>query len=830
MKTILLRALVTMLLLAPTALFSQNLPTVAVNDTVYMCGSTVTIYVQSNDTNPDGDSLTLSIYAGSVNGSFTINGNAIDYTPNVGFVGTDTLVYVVCDDGTPELCDTAFVFIHVYAFYIENNTATICNGDSVFLEGAYQTAPGLYTDFFTTIYGCDSIIITTLIVNPPTISTISADGPTTFCDGDSVTLTASPGTGWIWSTGDTTQSITVDSSGTYFVIVSDTNGCSASSALITVTESTTITASITPNGPTTFCEGDSVMLIASSGTSWLWSTGDTTQSITVDSSGTYSVTVNNGACTATASATVTVNPSPVATITPGGPTTFCEGGSVTLTASNGNSWLWSTGETSQEITADTSGFYSVTVTNANGCSDTATITVVIITVPVAAITPNGPTTFCTGDSVTLMASNGTSWTWSTGATTQNITVNTAGTYSVIVTTAGGCSDSAWITITVVPQPVATITPTGSTTFCQGDSVTLAASSGTTWVWSTGETTQNITVTTSGTYSVTVGNGSCTDSASVTINVNPLPVAAIVANGPTTFCAGDTVYLAATTGTSWSWSTGATAQTIAVTTSGNYWVTVTDNNGCFATSASTPVNVISAPVATVVADGSTTFCAGDSVTLTAMSGSSWLWSNGATTQSIAVYASGNYSVIVTDQCGSDTSSVTSVLVNSGPPVAGFSSSSNGYTYTFSNTSVAANSCAWNFGDNNTSSETNPVHTYSAPGSYLVILVVTNGCGSDTLTQLIDIGDPAELGFYTGFSPNGDGYNDYWNVPMLNYYAANTVTIINRWGNEVWKTDNYDNNNTVWTGKNLNGDELPDGTYYFIITYQGEEKRGWVFLKR
>ncbi|HTF06319.1 MAG TPA: Ig-like domain-containing protein, partial [Bacteroidia bacterium] len=357
MKTILLRALVTMLLLAPTALFSQNLPTVAVNDTVYMCGSTVTIYVQSNDTNPDGDSLTLSIYAGSVNGSFTINGNAIDYTPNVGFVGTDTLVYVVCDDGTPELCDTAFVFIHVYAFYIENNTATICNGDSVFLEGAYQTAPGLYTDFFTTIYGCDSIIITTLIVNPPTISTISADGPTTFCDGDSVTLTASPGTGWIWSTGDTTQSITVDSSGTYFVIVSDTNGCSASSALITVTESTTITASITPNGPTTFCEGDSVMLIASSGTSWLWSTGDTTQSITVDSSGTYSVTVNNGACTATASATVTVNPSPVATITPGGPTTFCEGGSVTLTASNGNSWLWSTGETSQEITADTSGFY-----------------------------------------------------------------------------------------------------------------------------------------------------------------------------------------------------------------------------------------------------------------------------------------------------------------------------------------------------------------------------------------------------------------------------------------------------------------------------------------
>ena len=86
-----------MLLLTSAASYSQNLPPVANNDTVYMCASTITIYVQDNDLNPDGDPLTLSIYAGSINGYFTINGGAINYTPNIGYTGLDSLVYVLFD-------------------------------------------------------------------------------------------------------------------------------------------------------------------------------------------------------------------------------------------------------------------------------------------------------------------------------------------------------------------------------------------------------------------------------------------------------------------------------------------------------------------------------------------------------------------------------------------------------------------------------------------------------------------------------------------------------------------------------------------------------------
>ena len=89
---------------------------------------------------------------------------------------------------------------------------------------------------------------------------------------------------------------------------------------------------------------------------------------------------------------------------------------------------------------------------------------------------------------------------------------------------------------------------------------------------------------------------------------------------------------------------------------------------------------------------------------------------------------------------------------------------------------------------------------------------------------------ESGFFNGFSPNGDGINDSWSVPMLAGYPKNTVIIINRWGNEVWKKDNYDNKSVVFNGENMNGNPLPDGTYYYIIQYNNREKRGWVFIKR
>jgi hypothetical protein len=155
----------------------------------------------------------------------------------------------------------------------------------------------------------------------------------------------------------------------------------------------------------------------------------------------------------TASGTCAVFTAPIFTITPSGSTTFCEGGSVTLTASAGASYLWSNGATTQSIVATTAGSYSVTVTNTQGCSSTSAATIVTVNpLPTAVITANGPTTLCSGGSVILTASEGSSYLWSNGATTQSINVSSTGSYFVTVTTNGCSTTSSATNVTVNTAP------------------------------------------------------------------------------------------------------------------------------------------------------------------------------------------------------------------------------------------------------------------------------------------------------------------------------------------------------------------------------------------
>ena len=141
---------------------------------------------------------------------------------------------------------------------------------------------------------------------------------------------------------------------------------------------------------------------------------------------------------------------PTPTISANGPLTFCQGGSVTLTSSPATSYMWSTNATSQSITVSTGGTYSVTVTDANGCKGTTSVTVTVTTSGVPTITASGPLNFCTGGSVTLTSSTATSYLWSpTNETTQSITVKASGTFTV--TTTGTCAGtSAPVTVTVNP--------------------------------------------------------------------------------------------------------------------------------------------------------------------------------------------------------------------------------------------------------------------------------------------------------------------------------------------------------------------------------------------
>ncbi|MCW3085316.1 MAG: hypothetical protein JWP12_2682, partial [Bacteroidetes bacterium] len=362
---------------------------------------------------------------------------------------------------------------------------------------------------------------------------------------------------------------------------------------INVTITPAPTAAITPSGSTTFCQGNSITLTASGGSTYSWNTGASGSSISVNTSGTYTVTATGSCGTQTATQAVTVNPLPTATITPVSAATFCSGDSVMLTASGAGTYSWSTGATSTSITVHTAGTYTLTSTNSCG-TQTATQAVTVNPLPNAVITPSGSTTFCTGGSVTLTASGGTSYTWSTGATSAAITISTAGTYTVTTTNSCG-SQTATQTITTTTSPVANIN-SAATSFCAGSNLVLHASGSGSYSWTGGSTNDSLVVTSGGIYIVTSTTTCGTASDTVTITQNPLPNAVITPSGSTTFCTGGSVTLTASGGTSYAWSTGATSAAITVSTAGTYTVTAT--NSCGSAQATQTINTTTGPVANI----------------------------------------------------------------------------------------------------------------------------------------------------------------------------------------------------------------------------------------
>ncbi len=203
-------------------------------------------------------------------------------------------------------------------------------------------------------------------------------------------------------------------------------------------------------------------------------------------------------------------------------TSICLGNSAALNPGNssGTIYLWSTGATTPSITVNTAGNYSVMATNSCG-SVTASTNVVINTIPVVVLPAS--ITECSTTPVTLDAGNaGAAYLWSNGATSQMISVTTAGNYTVTVTNGNNCSvTSNPVSVSFVAPPV--INLPAITTACANTSVVLnAGNAGSNYLWSTGATTQNISVTTSGNYTVSVSNSVCTTPVTTTTSVQFLP--------------------------------------------------------------------------------------------------------------------------------------------------------------------------------------------------------------------------------------------------------------------------------------------------------------------
>jgi len=441
-------------------------------------------------------------------------------------------------------------------------------------------------------------------------------------------------------------------------------------------------------------------------------------------------------------------------------------------------------------------------------------------------TAGGPLTFCQGGNVVLTSSAASNNTWSNTATTQGITVSTSGSYTVTTTNAAGCvATSAPIVVLVNTLPATpSITAAGSTTFCQGGSVVLTSNASSNNTWSGGETTQGITATSNGNYTVTVNdaNGCQATSTATVVTVNALPsTPTISASGPTSFCTGGSVTLTSSAANGNTWSSSETTAAINVTASGVFSVTYTDGNGCQATSSATTVDVSATPVPTI-SSTATQACSGETITLTASTSDTYLWSNGAITQTVDATANGTYYVTTTNAnlCDGVGQSADVTLTFTQTPTASATNTTSGNVVTFTNTSTNATSYSWDFGDQSNSSATSPSHAFAANGSYTVTLTAINGNCTDVITYTLvisvglnEIENFADVKLY----PNPTSANTTLEFENQSANEA-TVTIINQLGQiiTVQNVQLVQGNNSL----ELNTIELNNGLYTVVLQTEND----------
>ena len=588
-----------------------------------------------------------------------------------------------------------------------------------------------------------------------------------ICEGESTTLTASGGTNYVWSTGETSESIEVAPNTTtiYTVTVSDDNGQSEDASV-------TVTVNVIPVADAgedqTICEGESATLTASGGASYLWSNGETTASIDISPSAEtiYSVEVTSTTCSFTDSVTVFVDAAP--NITVSDDIVIVDGESTTLAVNGSDNYQWSTGETTAfiNVTPTITTTYIVTSLSLNGCSSSADVTVTII--PEVIADAGADTTICRDESVTLNATGGGSYLWNTGDITSELIVSPliTTTYTVTVEDDFGYNDTDSVTITVNETP--DITVSEDSVIIDGESATLVAIGGENYQWGTGETTATINVTpnTTTTYTViSTAVGGCADIEQVTVTVIPEVIAD--AGQDATICSGETINLNASGGSTYLWNTGETTSDLAISPiiSTTYTVTVEDDYG-FTDTDSVTITVNETPDISVSND--IVIMDGESTTLTANGGDNYQWNTGETSASIIVSPTTTSIYIVSSLGGSDCEDTEEVTVTVIPELVANAGSDESICSGESITLNASGgvSYTWNTGDT---------------GSQLLVSPTVTTTYSVTVEDSFGNSDIDSATIIVNETPNISVSND---VTIMD--GESTTLIANNGNNYLWST--------------------------------------------
>lgn len=677
-------------------------------------------------------------------------------------------------------------------------------------SGTYDAAFIIWGGFWES---CIDYYTTPITVFDNPIVTATAN-PTAVCPGSSSTLTAGGASTYLWSTTSALNPITVTPSGTttYSVTGTDANLCT-NSATVTVTQNPPAVIGITPSA-TTICNGGSVTLTGTGGFTYGWNTGEMTPSITVSPtvSTTYTVGSQNiNGCTGSATILITVNPKPTINAT-ATPASVCPGVQSSLAATGGVSYAWSPGGaigTPVNVTPASTTIYSVTGTDGNNCTNTASVTLNVFTAPtvglVAATSP-----ICEGTSTTLTASGAINYSWSNGlpAGVSNLVspVSTT-TYSVTGTDINNCSAVASATLNVNPKPTILAIATPST-LCTGQSTILNGSGGVSYSWDNGLGNGNnfsVTPLANTTYGVTGTDGNnCTNTASVLVNVAPcsVPTASVTASD-NDICVGQSItYTDNSSGVNvdtWAWtfvggmvaSSGLQGpHTITYNTAGNYNVTlsVTDDNGTDDTTFTIIVRDLPVVSASATANP---VCSGSPTNLTAIGALTYVWTGGSNANPYSVNPTGTtiYSVTGTDINGCQNSSTVTVNVNALPSIT-LNASANNFCAGNPTTLTASGgvSYIWNQGLSGTANTVNPTTntTYAITGtdgndcentaSVAITVIAAPTVIASANPTTVCAGQPAVLtGSGTALAYSWDGGSTLTN-PITAYPTTTTIYVV------------------------------------------------------
>ncbi len=628
------------------------------SDTIYLIGSSSNLV----NLGPDvvlcpGDSTIID--AGNPGSTFLWNGGMTTQSITTDTAGT---YWVGADNGCGMVYDTLKVEINPVPNPSIPDTVYTCQGSLAAVDaGSWgsQTSYlwsdnstskinsnlGIGNHWVTVSNQCGTV---TKHFSVKTTSPVSIDlgEDTVFCNGQIILRSgvAKSGNQFLWSKGgNTTQNLTVNRSGTYWVQV--TNACGVYSDTIVVT---VIKKPISIAQDTIYkCPGSSVVLKTSyaSYNTYNWSTGGKAYRLVVTTPGKYWYTATNQ-CFSTTD-TVYVVDKTTTQFSLGKDTSFCAPAKLKLYFNQPgvDSVLWQNWKVKSIVTIKKTGNYIAKAYTSCG--------IIIDTIRVVVKQPADmllrDTTFCGTGSVVLDVTQpqATSYLWNTSATTSSITVNTVGWYYVDITTeCGTLRDSAYVNA-VAPLP--SIDLGNDTLYCAGQLVLNPGNfPNAKYRWSTNDTTRSITVSQTGTYYVEISN-SC-NTVTDTINVTVTGPPQMVLGNNVKFCGGSTLNLnAQNPGCTYSWSNGDTTQTLSVTAGGKYWVTVANACGVITDT----INVfVENPLANLSLGGDTAICVGDSILLeTQIPGVFTKWKNGSNMPSIYVKQTGDYWVQVSNSCGS-----------------------------------------------------------------------------------------------------------------------------------------------------------------------------------